>query len=207
MLLAISTTSLKLKKNRKTWYPLWFEFKHFLNWWKISLKPVVKILQLFNVSHSSYLTRQAAIRNRSGASVGSWKPRGPISQSAQVKYFIPSFDLLNQNVSQGSMDQVQTVRSPQVRDYLKPMLSNVNISSTDHHRLISSSSLSVVNAELNAENRNSGIWASVLSGQKIQTIFEHVKRGASSRWSFHPNSADDHREDAPHFIRSWPDFT
>ena len=34
-----------------------------------------------------------------------------------------------------------------VRKYLKPMLSNVNISSTDHHRFISCSSLSVVNAE------------------------------------------------------------
>ena len=47
------------------------------------------------VSHyCEYCTRVAAMRNLGGFSLGSWNPKGPISQSAHVKYLIPSFDLL-----------------------------------------------------------------------------------------------------------------
>ena len=137
------------------------------------------------MTHSSYLTRQAAIRNRSGASVGSWKPRGPTSQSAQVKYFIPSFDLLNQTVKTKD-HQTGSGRLSRVRDYLKPMLSNVNISSTDHHRLISSSSKSVVNAE----------------------NYTNIKWCASSWWSkirIENKRDDGHREDPP-FIGKFPRY-
>ena len=33
----------------------------------------------------------------------------------------------------------------------------------------------------------------------IYASYDMVKLDASSRWSFHPNSDDDHRVDAPHF--------
>ena len=84
------------------------------------------------------LTRGAAMWNWSGIWVGSWKPSGPISQSAHVKYFIPSDDLLNYE----SYD----MSNIKMTSYLNPILSKVNMSSTVNQIFISSSFLSVVNA-------------------------------------------------------------